>query len=162
MFSKRARYALHGVGFLAYHHPRAPIPFAEILGYLEDYSGEAELSSGYIAKVFQDLSRAGVVRTVAGRKGGYALAREPGDVSLFDLVAALDGAPQDGCCLLSVGGCGNQAACGVNEVIRDAERAFYSFLESETAASLAAKMFRERGPLGAPRWARRAGARAGR
>jgi len=46
MFSKRARYALHGVGFLAYHHPRAPVPFAEILSYLEDYSGEASLSAG--------------------------------------------------------------------------------------------------------------------
>jgi len=71
---------------------------------------------------------------------------------LFDLVAALDGAPQQDCCLLSVGGCDNQDICGVNEVIRDAEQVFYAFLRSETAASLARKMFRERGPLGAPAW----------
>jgi Rrf2 family protein len=156
MFSKRARYALHGVGFLAYHHPRAPVPFSEILAYLEDYSSEASLSPGYIAKVFQELSRAGVVVTVTGRKGGYALARPPAEVRLLDLVVALDGGPQEGCCLLSVGGCSNQGSCGVNEVIHDAERAFTQFLAAETAASLAAKMFRQRGPLGKPAWTARA------
>jgi Rrf2 family protein len=158
MFSKRARYALHGVGFLAYHHPRAPLPFAEIQAYLEDYSSEASLSAGYIAKVFQDLSRAGIVRTVAGRKGGYGLAREPDQLRLYDLISAVDGLPQDGCCLLSVGGCTNQPCCGVNEVIRDAEEAFYAFLRGQTAASLAQKMFRERGPLGTPAWDRRSSA----
>ena len=157
MFTKRARYALHGMGFLAYQHPRAPVPFSEILAYLEDYSSEASLSPGYIAKVFQELSRAGLVHTVTGRKGGYALARPPEQVRLVEIVVALDGGPQEGCCLLSVGGCSNQGCCGVNEVIRDAERAFLDFLASQTAASLGAKMFRERGPLGTPAWPARAG-----
>jgi len=157
MFSKRARYALHGVGFLAYHHPRAPVPFSEILAYLEEYSSEAALSHGYLAKTFQELSRAGIVRTVTGRKGGYALARPPQEVRLLDLVVALDGGPTEGCCLLSVGGCSNQSGCGVNEVICNAERALAEFLGSETAASLAAKMFRQRGPLGTPAWPARTG-----
>lgn len=54
MFSKRARYALHGIGYLAYRHPEAPIPFSEILEYLEDYSGELSLSFGYLAATAAD------------------------------------------------------------------------------------------------------------
>jgi DNA-binding IscR family transcriptional regulator len=92
------------------------------------------------------------VRTVAGRKGGYGLAREPDELRLYDLVAALDGAPPEGCCLLSVGGCSNQTGCGVHDVIAEAEEVFYAFLRAETAASLARKMFRDRGPLGGPAW----------
>ena len=95
MFSKRARYALHGIGFLAYHHSRAPVRFADILRYLEDYSGGLSLSEGYISKVFQELSRTGIVMTVAGRKGGYALAKPPAEVRILDVVAAMDGYSPD-------------------------------------------------------------------
>ena len=151
MFSKRARYALHGVGFLAYYHGAAPLPFTEILRYLEDYSNELSLSPGYISKIFQDLSRAQIVRSALGRKGGYTLATDPEEVRVVDIVTAVDGNPVGQCCLLSIGGCSNQADCGVNQLIQKAEASFYDYLASETAGSLARKMFGDRGPAGFPK-----------
>jgi Rrf2 family protein len=150
MISKRARYALHGVGYLAYRSGEgAPVPFADILAYLRDYSRRLSLSPGYISKLFQELSRAGLVQASVGRKGGYALARDPERVSIAEVVAAVDGWPVEQCCLLSMGSCNNQDACGVFEVVNAAQTAFFDLLAGETAATLAQKMFRSRPPVGA-------------
>ncbi|MFH0944453.1 MAG: Rrf2 family transcriptional regulator [Planctomycetota bacterium] len=150
MISKRARYALHGVGFLAYYHGRGPLSFKEILQYLSGYSNKLSLSPGYIARVFQDLSRAGIVQSTLGRKGGYSLARAPGEIRILDIVAATDGDQLEECCLLSTGGCSNQATCGVNSVINQAQRTFFEFLASEDVGSLAQKMFGVKAPLELP------------
>ena len=150
MISKRARYALHGVGYLAYRSGEdAPVPFADILAYLRDYSRRLGLSPGYISKIFSDLSRAGLVQASVGRKGGYGLAKHPDLVSVADVVAAVDGWPVEQCCLLSVGGCNNQGDCGVFDVVNSAQTAFFDMLSGETAGSLARKMFRTKPPVGA-------------
>jgi len=151
MISKRARYALHGVGFLAYYHGDEPLSFKEILRYLRAYSNKLTLSPGYIARVFQDLARAGIVQSTVGRHGGYSLARSPDKVRVIDIVSATDGAPVETCCLLSMGECSNRSTCGVNAIIGQAQRSFHDFLASETAESLADKMFGVAGPPGFPK-----------
>ncbi|MEW6747651.1 MAG: Rrf2 family transcriptional regulator [Planctomycetota bacterium] len=143
MVSKRASYALHGVAYLAYRLPDAPVPFPEILRYLQGFTKELSLSPGYISKVFQDLSRSGLVRAVPGRKGGYALARAPRDVRVIDVVTAVDGAPSAECCLLSVGGCTCETTCGVHEVIQKAQALFTDYLSRENADTLARRMFKK-------------------
>jgi Rrf2 family protein len=45
----------------------------------------------YLAKHLQALSRAGIVESVPGRRGGYRLARPAAEVSLLDVVLAVDG-----------------------------------------------------------------------
>ncbi|MBN2489823.1 MAG: Rrf2 family transcriptional regulator [Planctomycetes bacterium] len=145
MISKRARYALHGVGYLAQRYEESPISFAEILEYLKEYSGELGFSHGYIAKIFQELSRAGITIAIVGRKGGYTLSRPPRELRIIDVVGAMDGHPIKECCLLSVGGgCKNQQRCGVSAVIRGAQKSFYDFLAAETAETLCRRMFGKR------------------
>ena len=48
------------------------------------------LSESYLAKVFQQLSRAGLVRAVRGKRGGYTLARPPATITVGDVVRALE------------------------------------------------------------------------
>ena len=161
MISKRSRYAIHGVGFLAYHHESAPVPFANILGYLrngylKNESERLSLSPGYIAKVFQDLSRAGIVHSSVGRNGGYTLARDPGTIRMLDVVTAMDGIQASRCCLLSMGECDNQDTCGVRELVTRAEQAFFDVLAEETVESQAKLMFSRRAPRETPRRSRKA------
>ena len=49
------------------------------------------------AKVLQALARAGVVRSVRGRRGGYALAKPLGEITLDDLFEALCPPHEDEC-----------------------------------------------------------------
>ena len=49
------------------------------------------VSTSYLLKHLQVLSGAGIVHTVPGPRGGYQLAKSPGDISLLDIVLAVEG-----------------------------------------------------------------------
>lgn len=53
-----------------------------------------DVSASYLAKQLQALSRAGLVRSVQGKAGGYVLTREPGSITVLDVVEAVDGPGQ--------------------------------------------------------------------
>ncbi|WP_285593908.1 Rrf2 family transcriptional regulator [Kineosporia sp. NBRC 101731] len=61
-----------------------PVPAAR-LAQFHDVSGS------YLAKHLQALSRAKIIRSVQGKDGGYVLARPPGEISVYDIVRAVDG-----------------------------------------------------------------------
>ena len=140
MISRRARYALHGLSFLAKVGDRRPVPFSRIEEYLKTWSHELSLSAGYVAKIFQDLSRAGLVRSVPGRKGGYILGRAAAEISVKDVLRAIDGVGDESCCFLSVGECTLQHGCRLSQVLDQARGAFFRVLEKENLATLARKM----------------------
>jgi Rrf2 family protein len=50
-----------------------------------------EVPPAYLAKHLQALTAAGITRSLAGPRGGYRLARPPADVSVLDVVLAVDG-----------------------------------------------------------------------
>ncbi|WP_433894512.1 RrF2 family transcriptional regulator [Streptomyces sp. CA-111067] len=50
-----------------------------------------DVSASYLAKQLQALSRAGLVRSVQGKAGGYVLTREPASITVLDVVEAIDG-----------------------------------------------------------------------
>jgi Rrf2 family protein len=148
LVSKRSSYALHGLAYISVSPSDEPVPLNRILDYLKAYSHRLSLSPSYIAKIFQDLSRVGLVQAVPGPRGGYLLARPPRQIKLVDVVTALDGPLMTGCCLLSVGECDRQSTCGVAGMIHEAEAAFQKFFEKETVATLARRMsFPEELPL---------------
>ena len=47
--------------------------------------------AAYLSKTLQDLSRAGIVESVAGRSGGYRLGRPLADITVLDVVEAVEG-----------------------------------------------------------------------
>lgn len=63
----------------------------------KDYVGIKELaefqgvSESYLAKVFTKLGKAGITKSVPGVKGGYELARNPENISFWDVVEAVEG-----------------------------------------------------------------------
>jgi Rrf2 family protein len=140
LVSKKARYAMHGLAYLATFPLGESVPFGQVLGYLKAYSPRLTLSAGYIAKVFQEVSRAGLTVASVGPRGGYQLARPAAQIRLIDVIEALDGQLLPDCCLLSVTSCPGEASCGVRDMLGEAERAFYRFFEEHTLASLVETM----------------------
>ncbi|MFQ5763299.1 MAG: RrF2 family transcriptional regulator [Rhodospirillales bacterium] len=148
LVSKRSRYALHGLAYLAAFATEEPLPLEAVLRYLIDYSGKLTLSPGYIVKIFQQISRAGLTEAVPGPRGGYRLARPADKIRLIDIVEALEGPQVTECCLLSIGTCEDQSICTVRDKIQQAELAFHDFFATETVASLAAGMSFRHPPAG--------------
>ena len=58
------------------------------------------VSEAHLAKVFQKLVKEGLVTSVRGPGGGFQLARDPGEISLFHIYTAIEGVPKHDYCLL--------------------------------------------------------------
>ena len=50
-----------------------------------------DVPAAYLAKQLQALSRAGIVESTPGRRGGYRLARPAGEITMLDVVLAVEG-----------------------------------------------------------------------
>ena len=72
LVSKRTRYAFHGLAYLATFASEDPLPLDSVLQYLRGYSHRLTLSPGYIGKIFQQISRAGITESIPGPRGGIA------------------------------------------------------------------------------------------
>jgi len=82
--SKASNYAICSLVYLASQANKEPIDVGEIAERLN-------ISHGYLAKIFQLLSRARLVFSQRGPKGGYTLAHKPESITLLDVVEAVEG-----------------------------------------------------------------------
>lgn len=80
--SQSAEYALRAVVWLAAHPERTLSTLAIAKG--------TRVPAGYLSKVLQGLARAGLVESCPGRVGGFTLTYPPADISVFDVVNAVD------------------------------------------------------------------------
>ncbi|MGH9049933.1 MAG: RrF2 family transcriptional regulator [Acidimicrobiia bacterium] len=82
--SEGVEWGLHCATLLSFVPEGHALPAAR----LAEYHG---VPGAYLAKNLQALSRAGIVETVPGARGGYRLARPPAAISMLAVVEALDG-----------------------------------------------------------------------
>src|SRR5690349_4734395 len=101
------------------------------------------VSRTYLAKHLQQLSRAGLVRSTPGRVGGYELTRPASEISLLEIVQAVDGPePAFRCTEIRQRGplptppekC--VKPCGVARAMATAERAWRGALAAVSVAEL--------------------------
>ena len=75
----------------------------------------------FLPRVMADLVAAGLAEGVAGRAGGYRLARAAGEVSLLDVIEAVEGDSRRRVCVLRGGPCRLDGVCDVHEVFAAAQ-----------------------------------------
>lgn len=92
-------------------------------------------STAFIAQIMNPLVRAGWVMSVTGRGGGYALDVEPGDISLLELIEAVEG-PIDDRCALRGGECSMVDSCAVHEAWTKARLLMISELSTQSITSV--------------------------
>ena len=69
----------------------------------------------------RDLVEAGIVEGTVGRSGGYRLARPASEISLLDVVEAIEGDGRRRTCVLRNAPCGLSGTCDVHEVFEAAQ-----------------------------------------
>lgn len=63
-----------------------------------DLSNEIDVPKEFLAKIFQDLVRRGILESRRGRGGGFKLSRPPEEVNIYEIVELIDGTqPMSGC-----------------------------------------------------------------
>lgn len=91
----------------------------------------------HLAKVTQWLANEGYIETIRGRSGGIALASRPDQVSIGTLVRKLESQTALVECMREdKGNCRLAAACGLAEILKDAEESFFRSLDQVTLADV--------------------------
>jgi Rrf2 family transcriptional regulator, iron-sulfur cluster assembly transcription factor len=111
---------------------------------LKDLTREESIPAPFVGKILQSLVRAGILRSVKGPRGGYGLARRPRDISLFTVMAAVDGARHLEVCALGLDRCSDEATCPLHEAFKPLRHAIRQYLESTTLADTTLALTRKR------------------
>jgi Rrf2 family protein len=129
--SKKADYALMAMKHLAVRGNRGSSSAREIA---ELYDIPIEL----LAKVLQRLVRRGMLASQQGTRGGYQLARQPGLISVADVIQAIDGPVRVTACSDDQGACEQYAKCNVRDPLWRVRERILAALGECTVAELAA------------------------
>jgi Rrf2 family protein len=91
-----------------------------------------EVPPRFLPQIMQDLVRAGLVEASLGRGGGYRLARGPGEVSLLEVIEAVEGDARRRTCVLSSSACDASRPCDVHALFANAQDALLDRLDEAT------------------------------
>jgi Rrf2 family cysteine metabolism transcriptional repressor len=80
----KSPYAIRALAELARTGGAGPVPIGEL-------ARRRDVPVQFLEQLFAVLRRAGILRSQRGVKGGYAFAREPGEVTVLEVVELLDG-----------------------------------------------------------------------
>ncbi|MCK5672172.1 MAG: Rrf2 family transcriptional regulator [Spirochaetales bacterium] len=79
-------------------------------------SRNQEIPSAYLENILISLKTNGIIRTIRGPKGGYELAKDPGDITVFQIVDILEGSTDLVPCLENSNVCARNSICVTREV----------------------------------------------
>ena len=99
---------------------------------------ELKLPFKYITKLMTALAKHGFVKAIRGREGGFRLAKEPRDISIYSIVEAVDGIKEKEVCTLLFEECSDTEPCAIHPFIYDIKKMFRARLKETNLSMLAA------------------------
>ena len=129
--TRKGEYAIRGMIFLAAQPPKSLILIQEI-------AAATEAPVSFLAKIFQEFARSGLVRSTRGSGGGFTLARPPAEISRLQLVEIIEGPILPNRCLQGGARCGHRNSCRVHDVWRRVQQQTVETLRQVTLAEIVA------------------------
>lgn len=120
-YSQSTELALDSLFFMAAHPQTADFS-------VEEVAQAQHVSASYLAKVFQQLVKAGLLRSHRGAKGGYALSRPLSQVTLRDIVVVFEGSSPLYDCNAHARPCELGPKCLIKAAFAEAERRMHEVL----------------------------------
>jgi Rrf2 family protein len=76
---------------------------------------KTKIPEPYTRKIFQALSKKGLLKATSGPGGGYSLIKHPKDISLLEIIKAVDGENIFNKCILGFAKCGGRNPCPIHK-----------------------------------------------
>jgi Rrf2 family protein len=132
VLTKKGKYGLKAMAHLAQFAPGRPVPVLEI-------AKTQNIPKKFLDAILCELRNSGYVSSKMGKGGGYTLARPADEITIGDIVRALDGPLAPLPCASKTRyhpchDCGDVDRCGVRLVMQDAQRAVSGVLDNCTLA----------------------------
>ena len=109
--TKKADYGLMAMKHLAEHAEQGSCS-------AKDVADAYHIPQEALAKILQRLVKAGLLHSQHGTNGGYTLARDPGMISAFEVIRAIDGPLFITSCVTVRGECDQSDRCSIREPLR--------------------------------------------
>jgi Rrf2 family protein len=127
--TRQADYAMRAVVYLAELGPGQRAATSQI-------ADKQHIPPSFLAKIVSQLSVAGLLQTSRGARGGVSLARSPEEISLLEVIEAIDGPIMLNECVAESGVCTFGETCILRPVFCDAQSALVSQLNGTTFGDL--------------------------
>ena len=128
--SMKSDYGVRAVLDLALHYGQGLTQSADI-------AARQGVPEPYLDQLLTVLRKAGIVRSTRGPKGGHALARLPAEVTLGEVINALEGTLSPIACVDDLHLCQQSGECVQREVWQQVKEAMDKVLDETTIESLA-------------------------
>ncbi|HHJ15036.1 MAG TPA: Rrf2 family transcriptional regulator [Gammaproteobacteria bacterium] len=122
--STKGRYAVTAMMEIAMRQNEGPVTLADI-------SQTQGISNSYLEQLFSMLRKNGLVKGVRGPRGGYRLAREAGEITVADIILAVDEKLETMRCE-GRGDCHDGEPCLTHELWQELSDKLYNFLNGIT------------------------------
>src|SRR4051794_7396080 len=133
LFTKPTEYVIRGMSELACRSP-------EKLLMLDALINGTDLPRDFLAKLFQRLVKAGLLRSSKGRNGGFTLGRPAHEITLMQIVETIEGPqPLDGC-VIGLSQCNDQMPCSQHDNYKPIRQRLKDYLNTTTLADLASSL----------------------
>jgi Rrf2 family protein len=129
--TRQADYALRAMLYLAKLEPAHRAATSQI-------AASKNIPPSFLAKIVSQLSIAGLIHTSRGARGGVTLARAPKDISVLEVVEAIDGPISLNECTITPDGCPFSEDCPIHDLWCGTQAELVEKLRTTTFASFAA------------------------
>ena len=129
--TRQADYATRAILYLARNRNGKRVATSQV-------AKEQKIPSSFLAKIISQLSIAGLLHTSRGAHGGISLARNPEQITLLQVIEAIDGPIQLNVCVEREGVCSFEDNCPIQLVWCDAQNELITKLRNTSFAELIA------------------------
>jgi len=129
-FTKAEEYGLIGIIYIAQQPRGAVVSLGEI-------SRAEKIPDKFLAKIFQNLTRTGIVKSHRGVRGGFSLARTPRQISMGEVVRAVQGDGDPLKCVFKRKTCDRIDRCPIREAVLDAHKQMFTVYSRYSLRELA-------------------------
>ena len=141
LYSNACSYTIRAMTRLALTRPKGYVLMSELCD-------DDDLPRHFVAKLFQQLVRNGLLISAKGRGGGFALARPPDQITLYDIIAAIDGTAVYDQCVLGMVTCDDDQPCPLHDGFKPVRAEIKQFLLQTTLYGMSKALQRKQRALG--------------
>lgn len=144
IYSRTCAYAIRAMARLAMLRPE---------GYasLHEVCEGSDLPRTFVAKIFGALVHAGLLTSAKGPGGGFALAQRPGQITLLNIVSAIDGVHHYTGCVVGLSRCDDKQPCAQHERFKPVRKQVLGYLAETTLDQMSEALVQKIGALPGPR-----------
>ncbi|HDQ26254.1 MAG TPA: Rrf2 family transcriptional regulator [bacterium] len=133
--STKGRYAIRALTHLsgAYSNDGAkPVSIREICK-------REKISARYLENIFVKLRKSGIVKSLKGERGGFFLAKSPGEITIYDILYSVETGVAPSKCAVDIKACARAGKCGIRKIWVNLDKKVVEYL-SQTSLEEAARL----------------------